>query len=589
MKKNIILFFLLCIAPCMQAQDDILPPPVTTSSEQVRIEGKVYYIHLVLKKQTLYSISRHYGVSVDELKALNPQLTEGLKEGDRLKIPVIKGHIFSDNQAQEQTYYTHLVLKKQTLYSISRHYGVSMDELKALNPQLADGLKEGDHLKIPVVKTTVPPDDTTKNTAAQTPPPPASDIVIQPFTAENILPLADSVDSTSIQPPYGAYLEETQPPCGVQPYDPETTAYRIALVLPFEKLPTSEIAVSDTSKEILPERLHASNNFMEFYAGFLLALEDMKRQGFSFYLSVYDENNLDALMQQDQFRYADLVIGPVYASSLKTFLPYAQERKINVVSPLDPKAETLLRRNPTFFQVPPVFYAQQEKLTEHIPWKTDRVLLIYEEDGKEDKLVQSYKTMLNAKADTVITFHYKVAKGLLVRDNLRPLLSRGIHNHIVVASNNEALVSDVASNLSYLHTILKYPATLYGQAAWRNFENVDLTYFHHMNLHLAVPFVVDYRRGDVRRFVARFHVQFKADPSQYAFQGYDVAFYFATALRNYGKDFAGCLSGMTLELLQGDYIFRRPSSDAGYLNTGSCLITYTPDFFINKETRITNK
>jgi LysM repeat protein len=577
----------------MQAQDDIPPSPVTTSSEQLRIQGKVYYIHLVLKKQTLYSISRHYGVSVDELKVLNPQLAEGLKEGDRLKIPAVKGHIFSDSQEPEQvqagqTYYTHLVLKKQTLYSISRYYGVSMDDLQALNPQLADGLKEGDHLKIPVVKTAVSSGNTTENTVKQTLSSPAPDSATQPFTTiENTLPLADPVDSTFVLPPYGAYLEEKQTPCNVQAYDPETMAYRIALVLPFEKLPASEIAIADTLKEeILPERLHASDNFMEFYAGFLLALDDMKQQGFSFYLSVYDENNLEALIKQDQFQYTDLVIGPVYASTLKMFLPYAQDRKFHVVSPLDPKAETLVRHNPTLFQVPPVFYAQQEKLTEHIPWKTDRVLLIYEEDGSDESLVQSYKTMLKAKTDTLITFHYKVEKGLLVHNQLRPLLSRGVHNHIIVASNNEALVSDLTSNLSYLHTILKYPITLYGQAGWRNFENVDLSYFHLMNLHLPVPFVVDYRHDEVRWFVARYQVQFKTDPSQYAFQGYDVGFYFATALRNYGKDFAACLSGMHLELLQGDYIFRRPSSDAGYLNTGSCIMYYTPDFFINKETRI---
>ena len=95
MKQTIIILLFLCLRfPLWGQQEPVQPVPVETSSEQVRIGGQVYYIHPVLKKQTLYSISRHYGVGIDELKKHNPQLAEGLKEGDRLKIPVVNGHVF---------------------------------------------------------------------------------------------------------------------------------------------------------------------------------------------------------------------------------------------------------------------------------------------------------------------------------------------------------------------------------------------------------------------------------------------------------------------------------------------------------------
>jgi hypothetical protein len=103
-----------------------------------------------------------------------------------------------------------------------------------------------------------------------------------------------------------------------------------------------------------------------------------------------------------------------------------------------------------------------------------------------------------------------------------------------------------------------------------------------MNLHFVVPFHVDYQYENVRRFVKRYRLQFNREPSQYAFQGYDVFFYFLNALRTYGKEFAPCISNMHLNLLQGNYVFRR-AADGGYLNTGSCLVHYAPDLTVNKK------
>ncbi|MDR0691866.1 MAG: LysM peptidoglycan-binding domain-containing protein [Prevotellaceae bacterium] len=536
MKQTIIILLFLCLRFPLWGQQE--PVPVETSSEQVRIGGQVYYIHPVLKKQTLYSISRHYGVNIDELKKHNPQLAEGLKEGDRLKIPVVNGHVFPS--------YTQPV----SAQPVEDKTPTPAPEPAAATPVPATGEAS------PQLQQDV--------TTAQTP---------------NLSKLTRC-----------ASLEnEHHHDCAAQVYDPETMTYRVALLLPFDIIPALNATLADTLRELTIDRLHASDNFIEFYAGALLAVEDMRQKGFSLYLSVYDVKNLDDILHHDQLRHADLAIGPVYTAvqhdttSLEKFLSYARERQFHVVSPLDPKVENLLPGNPALFQVPPPLCAQQEKLLENIPEKTDRVLLIYEDEGNEEELVNDYKTLLEAKTDSLIIFHYKVEKGLAVRDTLLTMLHPEKRNHIVVASNNEALVSDFTSNLSYIQSILKYPITLYGQARWRNFENVDLSFFHHMNLHLAVPFYVDYQYENVRQFVMRYRLQFNREPSQYAFQGYDVFFYFLNALRTYGKEFAPCLSDMRLNLLQGNYIFRRAASGAGYLNIGSCLVHYTPDLIVNRK------
>ena len=62
--------------------------PVQISKEKVKIDGKVCYSHVVLERQTLYSISKAYEVSIEDIYKYNPTLQEtGLKKNSIIIIP----------------------------------------------------------------------------------------------------------------------------------------------------------------------------------------------------------------------------------------------------------------------------------------------------------------------------------------------------------------------------------------------------------------------------------------------------------------------------------------------------------------------
>ena len=76
MKRLFLLLFLLAAPLAVQAQDyDV--PDVVISSEKASIAGKLYYLHKVLPKQTVFSICKAYGVTEEQLAASNPDLKEG--------------------------------------------------------------------------------------------------------------------------------------------------------------------------------------------------------------------------------------------------------------------------------------------------------------------------------------------------------------------------------------------------------------------------------------------------------------------------------------------------------------------------------
>lgn len=104
------LTYMLALALCLSAfamvessAQEYQAPPVTISKERVRSGGKIYYAHVVLERQTLYSISKAYGVTLEEIYTANPFLnleTEGLRKGQILLVPY-KEEIAQQIAAQE--------------------------------------------------------------------------------------------------------------------------------------------------------------------------------------------------------------------------------------------------------------------------------------------------------------------------------------------------------------------------------------------------------------------------------------------------------------------------------------------------------
>ena len=102
--------------------------------------------YIVKAGDTLYGISNQYGVSVTELASLNNVDANSLKVGQKLIIPSNSG-LNPDNM------FMYTVKKGDSLYSISKLYGTSVDEIKKLNYLKNNNLVVGQVLRIPEVYT----------------------------------------------------------------------------------------------------------------------------------------------------------------------------------------------------------------------------------------------------------------------------------------------------------------------------------------------------------------------------------------------------------------------------------------------------
>lgn len=134
----------------------------------VEVNGQTYYEYAVQSGEGLYAVSRKFSVSVAELLRHNPGADKGLKNGQKLLVPVAGGqnkvradqssargniaqpvHSPQSPPADQNTAFQHTVVIGETVYSISKMYHTTVEEIFRLNPGAREGIAEGQVLTIP--------------------------------------------------------------------------------------------------------------------------------------------------------------------------------------------------------------------------------------------------------------------------------------------------------------------------------------------------------------------------------------------------------------------------------------------------------
>ncbi|WP_439184743.1 LysM peptidoglycan-binding domain-containing protein [Carboxylicivirga taeanensis] len=141
---SLLIAFITVVCNSVYAQEGI-----PEGTEKIIIDGSEYYLHKVRKAEGLYRISVSYGVSQKEILEVNPAAAFGLKEGQLIKVPVIKGRNSTQEQLNTGEYIYHTVEKGQTAYYIAKRYKVDLQDVYNNNPGSEQQLLVGAIVKIP--------------------------------------------------------------------------------------------------------------------------------------------------------------------------------------------------------------------------------------------------------------------------------------------------------------------------------------------------------------------------------------------------------------------------------------------------------
>ena len=537
---------LLAIGPAVGAQT-FTPAPVEISKSTVDLDGRTYYVHTVEAKQTLYSICKAYSADLEEVKELNSErLAGGLKTGSLLLIPVsqVKEEAAAETPRQEVKYIYHRVKWYDSLLMLSLKYKVSQEDIVELNGLDSKTLVVGQIIKIPV-RGDVDSDVIDDNTMVEVP----EDADFDEDEDE------DSGKELTI-------IEQEEP---VQDwnwkpvYVPFNGTANIALIIPIG---------SQTSSP--------SSNFLDFYGGVLMAIEEARKDGTNVNLKVIDMadySSAEQLIQESRLDDFDFMIGNFSMENIETPAHWCDVHHIPLISPLDQKVEAATYNHTYLINVQLASNTQTMRMAESIGFRPgrDNVVVLCESGENQSK----FHSDIIASLDS-LGIPYTIAKTSSghILESLRKALAQGKRNHVIVTSERESLSGDAIRTIGNLNRADSYDIVGYASHKIRKFESIEADSYHKANTHFSMGHYVDYNDEGVREFVRRYRALYNADPGNFGFQGYDVGIYFINALKRYGNDMINGIGRYNYEGMQLNFRFDRRNDSGGMFNEATKNLVY---------------
>lgn len=495
-----------------------------------KTEQPSFSVHVVKKGETLYSISRHYGISTEEIIRLNPDVKDGMKTDQKLIIPPVQ----TNSVEGEPQYRTHHVQKKETIYSISKMYNVTHEELVRLNPDLNNGLKADMLLVIPPLDNQLATDSL------------AMDSTRMLISLDSIADVKDLF---------------------IRSYEPKKEM-NIAITLPFQL------------NKITPNNKIDGNTkrFLEFYQGFLLAVDSLKKTGLSFNIYTFDsgktEEEIQKILDLPEMKEMDLLIGPAYTSQIKKMADFSLENNIKMVIPFSTNSDQTLV-NPNIFQINPPVDKNNFMMAElFIKQFSDKniVLWRFKNSSYDDKkgfadTLSAMLTEKNIPFKTVFFDNIATIRAALVNDK---------ENIVIPLTSNQLALNQALPMINMLHTD-KRKISLFGFSEWQNYQSLSKDLFV-LNTYMTTCFHTDFSNPEVRKYLTKFRHFYNAEPFnsqiQYGMVGYDIAFYFASAIAALGHDFEFSDKKIEVNTLQSKFYFTRMAEKGGFYSTGIFLTNH---------------
>lgn len=592
-------------------------------SKQAPVKANGYIVHEVVAGETLFAISRKYGITVQQLQELNPDIS-GLKPGMKLNIssqqqtvqPVEK-----ITQTVSEEFVAHTIISGETLFSLSRKYNVSAERLVELNPVLSGSFRTGIVIRIPVFHEVPQVDMFVKHLVLQGETLFRITQIYRVTTEElikwnpfleyrnvlagdtlRLIPGLPGLHTIAVEDEIGKAASTECDYLRINKTNRQ--AVNVVMLLPLlidanNSMNSDQLLSHNsifTDQNMSPDSIQIvrdgrgpqvrfqgnSENFIHFYEGALLAIDSLKQYGITVNLRVFDteqkESRIRQLIATDRLRDADLIIGPVYPNEQKEVAEYAMRNQIPMVSPLSATDE-ITRSNPWFFQVNTPRNVINEITAKYVAnkYSTSNFIILRtgnQANAQDNDLIMQIreKVSLNGLGNSNFRTCDFQKSGLA---GLRALVVKDRKNIIILTSGSEA---EVSVGLSNIHTLApSYDITVIGTNRFTQFESINQEYFHDGQLEFLAPYWPDFTKDATKSFVRKFRNYYKTEPNQFSMQGYDVTYFFAKAVSEFGRDFRNCVHTINPKLVQGNYRFEKLPS-GGYVNKGLSVVTFTRDY-----------
>lgn len=549
--------------------------------------------HRVVSKESLYSIAKKYGVTVEELKKANgTSVDNGLQIGQKVIIPIkgsavaaeVKEAAKADKKATPPSYFFHTVAAGETKYSIAKQYGMTLQLLEALNPEAKDTLAIGQKLKLDrnavIEKETQPaPQVITPKPAEPAMQKVYTEYTIQPketlfslsrragITEEEFIAinpqLKDGVkEGMVIKWPVSAPIPPKGIAMNLASSLNKSTPKELAILIPFNLTKTE----SDTIRKSRLRSEKFLNMSLDFYSGALMAVDSAKALGLPIRVKMIDSkesrNTSDVAAVKASLVTANAIIGPFFQNNVETTASMFPNTP--VISPLSKESGTAYGN--LYNSVPSPDMVKTAMLN-WLKAKGGNVLAIV-----DSKKASSRQIIKNVSPEV------KFIDGAVTDASVRAQLSKEGMNYVIMETESTSMILNVTKVMAALQAEYQIQLVVLERTDTLDFDEIPLDKLTALNM-LYPSVTNEAETPNVILFNRLYREKNNITPSQFATRGFDVTFDVIMRLFQ-NEEFSAVMANAATEYVENKFTYTK--SDAGNNNTGVFILQYNTDLSVTQ-------
>ena len=519
----------------------MLTIPSKNNSKTAVVAKNVAVYHIVLPKETKYSIAKKYDMTIEELEKRNPEIIPNLTIGYQL---IIKGNRPQTLPAvalpktetpkpvvptvvKEVQYADYQVKPKETLYSLSRMSGMTQQELITLNPALTNGVEEGMILQVP------------------------STAVMIPIVKKESVVLTKKASD----------IKKT-----------------LVLLLPFNIVKNSNDTINSTANRLKNDKF--LNMTLDFYSGALMAIDSAKQIGLSLDVKIFDSNetkntsNVASLFKENNLENVDAVIGPFYQSNVENASELFTQNKVAVISPLSKETG-----NPFENLYQSIVSSPNLKtaMFDFLNAKQGNVIAVIDKKKEtiRNYIVENQREVQIAPLTETGGLNVEGFKKLLVKDKM---------NYVILETGNTGMIK-YAMNVM-LGAMANYQVQLVILEPNETLDTDEISFESLMKLHLMYPSATrENISPEAQIFNQSYRKKNRVNPSTFAIRGFDITF--DTMMRlSQDQTYQETAENIVTEQIENKFEYYK-KEEGGYANKGAYILYYDTDLTI-KEAKLSS-
>ena len=493
---------------------------VETQSQETTIYTLNFIQHEVTPKETKWRLAYQYKTTIEILDSLNPEIREGLKIGQKIRIP--QADIQEIIPERDSLFNYYKVLPKEGFYRIEKKLGVDKATLDSLNPTLKEtGLKAGMILKIPGEQS--------------------GDFIIENDLLVERVNLADSVF--------------------------QKTDVKLALLLPFKVNEIEFDSIEDTKRLLQDRNLHTLS--LDFYTGVLFALKQAKERGLSVELSTFDTENsfakLDEISDQLAAAQTDFIVGPLIPANFDYVSNKKEVIEIPKIAPLSSNPVVFRKNVYQSITRADTFRTKMYDYLEQVIDTTQHVIIV------ADSLNRSIEKKLRAQFPWAITL--RPEKGDYILPELADsLLIDSLPNKVFLETQSFPLIANALSQFNAQNSVERdvQVFTTYRSNVYDN-ENLSRKMLGGIQFTYPVGFKpLDYSSD--RQFIQKFESEYGKPPTKESLRAHDLVMDLILRIA-VAKDLESSLELGETQYRSNRFLYQ-PQTNGSYINSALFLLQH---------------